>query len=70
MTEAERRLCDWQHGKAGSFITAVFTVISKADMHNLDRMSKGFPDEVAAYANLRYSGWGDNLEAEYKGGEK
>ena len=68
MTKAERRLCDWQYNRAGSFVTALFSAISKADLHNRDRLSEAYPAEVEAYVNLtRTPGWWDNLEAEYLG---
>jgi len=50
----ERHLVDWQYGGLGGFFTALWDAIRRADGGNLDRLGKGFPEDVEAYR--RYSG--------------
>ena len=39
----------------GGFHTALFFAIEKADDINLERLAKGFPDEVAGYRAWAYN---------------
>lgn len=43
------RFIEYQYGYTGDFYTLLFKAIQQADEQNLDRMSKGFPEEVSAY---------------------
>lgn len=64
ITDAEMRLYYWQRGTAGSFTSALFELIGKADTFNKYKLSKGFPDEVAVF--IRYQeeqGYWDKLKS-------
>lgn len=43
------RFLEFEFGFTGDFYTLLFRAIQQADSRNLDRMSKGFPQEVWAY---------------------
>lgn len=43
------RYLKYQFRLLGSFFTALFDAISRADEDNLDALAKGFPEEVDAY---------------------
>jgi hypothetical protein len=49
VTEAEKDLYYWVHDQLGSFSTHLFKAIASADTSNLNKLSKGFPDEVQVY---------------------
>jgi hypothetical protein len=70
MSDAERRLCDWQYHRSGHFFTALFELMTKADGKNLARLSIGFPEEGQAFHLFRNdeSYW-PALKAEYTGGK-
>ena len=53
ITNADRELFYWQYGKGGSFSTSLFNTISYADINNLTKLSKAFPDEVGAFYNYQ-----------------
>lgn len=53
ITNADRELFYWQFGKSGSFSTSLFNTISYADINNLTKLSKAFPDEVSAFYNYQ-----------------
>lgn len=46
--ELARNIKEWQHGQS-HFTARLFTLISGADVRNLERIRTGFPNEVAAY---------------------
>ncbi len=48
-TNAEKQLIKWQFNLHGSFYTALFDAIQKADPINLKLLEKGFPDEVQGF---------------------
>lgn len=48
ITEAERKLHDWQYERLGSFWNHIFNAISKADTKNIKKFRLAFPDEVEA----------------------
>lgn len=43
------RYLDFQYGRSGDFMQALFTAIMKADTNNQDKLALGFPEEVEAY---------------------
>ena len=59
MTEGEERLYYWATGRSGSFYTALFDMIGKADDVNKMKLAKGFPEEVAAFKRYQEEpgGW-------------
>jgi hypothetical protein len=70
-TTAERRLCDWQYERSGSFFTKLFDAMSKADNTNLNRLGEGFPDEVEAFKRYRDErGWWQGMEKRWEKGER
>jgi hypothetical protein len=49
MTEAEKDyIFDFQFHHAGSFMETLYKLIHLADEKNLEKLRKGFPNEVAA----------------------
>lgn len=48
LVEAIEKLYHYQKGNAGSFMTALFDTMGKADMINLERLRGAFPLEVRA----------------------
>lgn len=52
VTETEMLLFYWQNGTAGSFSSALFELIGRADTFNKWKLAKGFPEEVAVF--VRY----------------
>jgi hypothetical protein len=49
LLEAADKLNDWLAGRSGSFITALFDAMTKADYRNLKRLEKAFPNLVYAF---------------------
>ena len=54
ISRAEHRLIDWQKGKSGHFITALFECFCTADDENLSRLAEGFPEEVKVFRRYRH----------------
>lgn len=48
LNDAEKELFFHLHGQSGSFSTALFTAIFRADINNIQKLEMGFPDEVRA----------------------
>ncbi len=68
LNPAERFIWRWRRGKMSGFRQALIDVIKKADIHNLEKLRKGFPDEVEGYVSYRWTkGWWDDLEAKMDG---
>ena len=64
LNPAERFIWDWRNGRLGGFKTALLHAIEDADIHNLEKLRKGFPDEVEGCVSYRLiPGWWDDLEA-------
>jgi hypothetical protein len=49
LPEAADKLNDWIAGRNGSFVTALFDAMSKADKGNLKRLGKAFPNLVYVF---------------------
>jgi hypothetical protein len=49
LPEAVGKLNDWLAGRSGSFVTALFDAMNKADYGNLKRLEKAFPNLVYAF---------------------
>lgn len=50
LTQGEKKyIFDFQYHHGGSFSTALFEAIARADETNLYRLSKGFPAEVQGF---------------------
>lgn len=59
---AEMELFFYMNGTSGSFSTALFDAIFKADPINKLKLSKGFPSEVAAVQNyINVAGYWEDL---------
>lgn len=66
LTFGQEKLCDYLHGKSGSFYNALFEAIFKADTQNLERLSRSFPSEVDAYKSYKHvPGFWEDLEVLY-----
>jgi hypothetical protein len=65
LTETERELLRAMRGKdLGGFKTALWTAIKRADLSNLDRLKKGFPEEVIAYERwIGESGYAESVKS-------
>lgn len=48
-TEGEKLYLKFQRNEIGDFYRCLFETIARADVQNLNRLAKGFPEEVAAY---------------------
>jgi hypothetical protein len=67
MTEGESKLVVFQMGKAGGFMTKLFEAMFVADADNMDKMRRGFPEEVEAVRNYKYkAGYWEALQEEWK----
>jgi len=67
VSEAEYELYYWQFSDGDNFSTRLFQAISKADTSNLNKLAKGFPEEVAVYR--RYAnddGYWDDVQKRIK----
>lgn len=49
MTNGYGKYLEFQFHRSGSFMTALFEAIVRADDENLARLAKGFPEEVEAH---------------------
>lgn len=68
ITEAELELYFWQMSKAGSFTTALFECIGKADIFNRAKLYTAFPDEVDVYKRYEsVPGYWANLKDRIEG---
>ncbi len=64
LNKAEEFIWKWRRGPMSDFRRALIHVIQRADVHNLEKLRKGFPDEVEGYCSYRLiPGWWDALEA-------
>lgn len=56
LNEGEKSLIKWQCQTQGSFYNALWTAISHADLANLSRLRKGYPEEVQAHHDFQITG--------------
>jgi len=69
MTRAEQKFMFYKNGLEGSFFTALFDAMEKADRENLNKLKSAFSDE--AFVVERYKnepGYFQKLEKEFNGG--
>jgi len=67
LSHAELKLCEYQYNMGGSFYKHLFEAIYRADDGNLERLERGFPEEVQAYKNYsRTAGYWTRLQIEFK----
>ena len=58
MNRGELFVVKWQYRLHGTFFTHLANAIARADEDNLDRLKRGFPDEVNGYVNYKaMKGW-------------
>ncbi len=63
LTASERFIVEWQYHMLGGFRIALVHAIAKADDGNLERLRKGFPDEVDGFVSYsRVSHWWPNVQ--------
>ena len=48
-TDGEKFILEWKAGTMGHFRTALAETICRADLSNLSRLHKAFPEEVDAF---------------------
>lgn len=66
MNESEKKLMFYRHSMEGSFYTALFDAIYKADNQNKEKLRKGFPEEVEAVSRVQNEpGYIEDLEKEF-----
>ena len=51
LNQGEIDLYFWQYNKLGGFLTKIFDAMVVADTSNLNKIAKGFPQQVQAYKN-------------------
>lgn len=69
INRGEKRLYEWQFGLSGHFFKNLFDAIANADLRNLEKLEKGFPEEVEAYRKfISEEGYWQNLVKKIKGG--
>ncbi len=67
MKTGEGKLYEYLHNMSGHFYTKLFAAIAHADGENLERLGKGFPEEVEAYTRYTLeTGYWDNLKKRYE----
>ncbi len=59
--ERETLIIMWQFRMLGGFKAALFEAIRLADPENLERLARGFPEEVAAFKEWRDGDMGGRL---------
>ena len=57
----EKSLIEWQYRMCGDFRSALWKAISHADDGNLNRLAKGFPQEIAAYYDFINGNLGNRI---------
>lgn len=67
MSRDKAFIVEWQYGYAGGFTKALIGAMVVADDFNLEKISKGFPEEVNGYKKYRNEyNWWQNTVAEYE----
>ena len=61
------RFLEFQYHFTGDFYTHLFRAISQADDQNLERLAKGFPEEVEAHVTWTVQGVGPFVQGVTKG---
>jgi hypothetical protein len=70
LTPAEEFIWKWRRHRMSDFRQALINVIQRADVHNLERLRLGFPDEVEGYVSYRLiPGWWDDIERRMENGQ-
>lgn len=70
LSRAEIEFVDWQysdHRESGrNFTQKLYDVVIKADYQNLERLARGFPEEVEVVRRFRFeAGYWDDLKDRY-----
>ena len=64
----EKFIYDWQYGRLNEFHRYLIQAMLYADINNLSKLGKGFPEEVAAYRKFTSEdGWWENLKMRVEG---
>ena len=67
LTPAEEFIWKWRNEQLSGFRWSLLNTIQQADIHNLEKLRLGFPDEVEGWVSYKWiTGWWD--EVEQKGG--
>ena len=63
LTVGERFIVEYEYDLSGSFKHNLAEAIFRADTENLNKLRKGFPDEVIAVLNYRDTpGWWEDVK--------
>jgi hypothetical protein len=66
MNEGEKKFMFYQRGIEGSFFTALFDAIMKADQSNLNKLKLAFPEEATVVEKFRNEpGYYQDLERKF-----
>ena len=68
MNRSERFVFDWQHGRLDDcFDGQLAYLIAKGDLNNQDKLSKGYPEEVAGIQSFQTdAGWWQRVQQKAK----
>ena len=61
LSPTEEIIIKWQHDYYGGFMKLLFDAIAHADDENLNRIARGFPEEVKAVRLYRTTWIAENL---------
>ena len=71
LNQGEIELYFWQYNKAGSFMTKIFDAMAVADTTNINKISKGFPQQAQAYKDYgNLSGFWEQVKLNMESLEK
>lgn len=61
LTASEKFIWEWMNVRLGGFKVALLSAIQEADIHNLEKLRLGFPDEVEGWVSYKQipSWWPD-----------
>ena len=66
-TASEKAVIKWQYNETmhlyGSFFTALWQAIVRADHENLARLERGFPEEIAGFRAWAYGDLAERFRA-------
>ena len=58
LTKGEKFIFDWQYNQLNTFGYALIELLKLSEIVELNKLSRGFPDEVTGFMDYSYSpGW-------------
>jgi len=68
LTVEENIVVQWQYDYFGGFFKSLMQTIQRADLTNLELLSKGFPHHVSAYKKYTtVNGWWTEVDKKFQG---